>query len=645
MIAKTDLYTILKNHAEKINSPYIDVNPFINSLETYAGRHAKEQPEWLKWAQDTEDKFWLELAPLMETGLCEFISDAPEKRLYLTQYYVELIQQAYQSPDKNVELPFPSEESLAIHFPDEALTVLSVGRGDLTPYLEENRDNTDNPNAILRLLFPDNIGSALILSSMLPRRLLETALLKIRNYLRNEVNRDYARHKLTVQLQGREPYLNDTLDQLVVRPLEYLTKLADGGENSSMFWVCFCSLVRNDIKKKNEFLPEDLAILQAVYLIDACNSFYQLRAIKNRERELALKNLELRLENPPFLYSLEEITRFTNNKGILLMGQYSPEDLDRYIKTKTLPAEDQKLPELLIISGSNYERWFVKKGKLIPLCMQLLNEARPQIKKIIESRWEKLLQQYRKEGAMANDGEFEKLLGNCIEKHTSSLSGILKSKWLYLVYEEVTRDHEINSLSARLYINGNLVPYATLLMLNRKNILTDARMSLPFWHSIPFIVAIISFFKGLQGKFKAAGTPEIQKPSEEPPASPPPPGRDHARELRQAARELEKILVPQGQTTNNYLITLEEGWGRLLRKEARKDLLEDVNALIRDRLRQNLRIKKQIKLDQNSLNAMAEGIIASSPSLQSLTGQDSLRLYITIYLLKQLANEPPSKNL
>ncbi|MDR2102947.1 MAG: hypothetical protein LBP42_02470 [Treponema sp.] len=675
MIVKTDLYTILKSYAEKINSPYIGVNDFISTLELYAGRRAKEQPEWLKWAQNTAEKFWLELAPLTEQGLCELISgDDPEQWIYLPQYYVELIQRAYQTPDKNVELPFPSEESLSIHLPEDGLKILHVDR-ELAAYLEENGNTTDDPNTILRIVFPDTIGSALTLSSMVPHRILETALLKVRNYLRNEGNRDYARHKLTVQLQGREAYLNDTLDQLVIRPLEYLTKMAEGGENSAFFWVCFCSMVRNDINKKNERLPEDLAVLEAVYLIDACNGFYQLRAIKKRDRELALKNLELRLENSPFLYSLEDITKFTNNKGILLMGQYSPEDLDQYIKTKTVPAADDTIPELLIISGTNYERWFVKKSKLIPLCMRLLNEARPQIKRVVENRWEKLLRQYRKEAAMNSDEEFEKLLGSSIEKHTSALNGVLKSKWLYLVYDEAIRNREINSTSARLYINGALVPYAALLMLNRKNILNDTRILLPFWYSIPFIVMIISFFKGMQRKSKTAGTSEDHRDGEEEPAgSPsadslpgvaagsvsastagsgsaagsaagaPAPGsakmreRDHARELRRAARELEKTLVPQGHTTDNYLVKLEEGWGKLLNKEAKKDMLEDVNALIRDRLRQNLRLKRQIKLDQNSLNAMADGIITSNPSLQSLPGQDSLRLYITIYLVKYLAN-------
>jgi hypothetical protein len=648
MASNTDLYTILKTYADRIGSPYIKIDAFIGFLETYASRRSKEQPEWLKWAQNTPVKFWAEISPLMESGKCEILSDGPEEQLFISQYYIELIQQAYQTPDKNVEMPFPSEEYLKIHFPEDEVTVLYVDH-DLPPYLEGSV--TDNPNTIIRLIFPENFGSALILSSMIPHRLLETAILKIRNYLRNEGNRDYALHKLIPQLQGKEPYLRETLTQLVVRPLDYLTKLAEGGENSAFFWVCFCSLVRNDIKKKNEFLPEDLAVLQAVFLIDACNSFYQLRALKNREREVALKNLDLHLENPPFLYSLEAITRFTNNKGILLMGQYSPEDLDRYIKTKTVPAPDQKLPELLIISGDNYERCFVKRNKLIPLCMRLLNDARPQIKKAIETRWTKLIREYHKEAAMNSDEEFEKLLELCTEKITPSLAAVLKSKWLYLVYEEVTRGQELVTQSSRLYIDDKLVPYATLLMLNRRNIQADIRLLLPFWYSIPLFVAIISFFRRKRKETPPAAVkpPETPGRPEEEPEAPSPQGqgqeRDHARELRQALKKLKSDLIPPEHTDETYLRELEEGWGRLLNRQKRVNMVEDVNALIRDRLRQNLRLKRRIKPDRNTLNAMAGEIISSNPSLQSLSGQDSLRLYIEIYLLKQLESESLSKTL
>jgi hypothetical protein len=648
MTQRIDLYTLLKHYAEKTNSPYIDIDSFISFLEIHASRQVKEYPEWLKWIGDTNIKFHAELSSLTESGKCEILPNTAAGQVFLPYYYIEQIQQAYLTPDESAERPFPSEDSLKIHFSDDEIKIIHLDQ-DFVSCLEEIQDSAEPSSVIIRLVFPEKFGSALVLSSMIPRRILEMALLKIRAYLRSHGNKDYVLHKLIPRLQGREAYLHDMLGQLTSRPLDCLIKLEEGGENSSFFWVCFCSLVRNDIKKKSEFLTEDLAVIQAVYLMDICNSFYQVRAIKLRERELALKNLDLQLDAPPFLYSLEAITKFTNSKGILLMGQYSPEDLDTYIKTKTTPAVGQQMPELLIVSGKDFERWYVKRSKLILLCMRLLNDARPRIKIALEKRWGKLIREYCKEPAMTSEEEFEKLLKGCVEKITPTLAAVLKSNWLYLVYEEISRRQTGMAEISKLYVDGRLASYAALLLLNRKNIQIDIRMLLPFWYAIPILVAIISFFKRLQGKSGGAKQiREIRNSIEEEPEEyeePPPQDRDPVRELRRAARELEKELVPAEHTIDTYLRELENGWGRLLKKQARENLAEDVNSLIRDRLRQKLRLKKHMTINEDTLNEIALGIISSTPSLKNLSGQESLRLYIVAYLIKQLMNEPLPKAL
>jgi hypothetical protein len=46
MAQTTDLYPILKAYANKNNSPYIDIDLFLNFLEKYAVRKAQEHPEW-----------------------------------------------------------------------------------------------------------------------------------------------------------------------------------------------------------------------------------------------------------------------------------------------------------------------------------------------------------------------------------------------------------------------------------------------------------------------------------------------------------------------------------------------------------------------------------------------------------------------
>ncbi|MDR2103422.1 MAG: hypothetical protein LBP42_04885 [Treponema sp.] len=642
MTQNIDLYTRLRYYAEKIHSPYIDIAAFLNFLEIYAVRQVKEQPGWFRWTRDTAAQFWAEIHPLVEKGQCVFLSAANPERLYMPYYYIEIIQQAYESPDAAADQPFPNEESLKIHFSDENIKIFNL-ENDLVRYLEKKEEPAEDPSQIVRLVFPEGYGSALVLLSMIPRLLLETALLKVRNYLRNQENKDYVLHKLIPQLQGKEGYLRYMLNQLLVRPTDCLTKLEDGGGNSSFFWVCFCSMVKNDIKKKSEILAEDLAMLQTVCLLDIFNSFYQIQTIKTRERELALKNLDLQLDKLPFLYSLEAITKFTNSRGVLLMGQYSPEDLDGYLKSKTAPAPNQKIPELLIISGKNYERWYIKRDKLIPYCVQLCTEARPKIRGALDKRWSKLIREYYKEPAMDKEEEFEKLLKLYIERLTPALAAVLKSNWLYLVYVETFRDQENIPESSRFFVNDKLIPYTALFLLNRKDILADIRALLPFWYTIPFFVSMVSFIKGLAKTSRGKNFQEEFDEGQEDSAEPSQQDRGPNRELRNAVEKLEKDLVPPGHTIDTYLGELESRWGRLLNKQGRQELVEDVNVLIRDRLRQTLRMKKRLKLTKDTLNEIADTTISSTPSLKNLSGQDSLRLYIMVYLIKYLMNEPIPK--
>ncbi|MDR1099928.1 MAG: hypothetical protein LBL28_05540, partial [Treponema sp.] len=76
----------------------------------------------------------------------------------------------------------------------------------------------------------------------------------------------------------------------------------------------------------------------------------------------------------------------------------------------------------------------------------------------------------------------------------------------------------------------------------------------------------------------------------------------------------------------------------LLNKQARQNLIEDVNALIRDKLRQTIRVHKKKPISRENLNEIAGALIASAPALRSLGGQDSLHLYMELYMVKLLLN-------
>ena len=631
MAQRTDLYSILVSYANKNNSPYIAIEPFLDFLGRYAKKNSQEHPEWNKWVHDKEAKFWSEMSALVEDGKCELLTDTDDGRVYMPFFYLEVLQEAYRNPDEDADIPFPCEESLRITLPDNQTRPLSCDY-DLLTYLEEPQD-TEIP--ILMINFPEGFGSALVLAGMIPRRLTEMALLKIRNYLRKYGNKEYAFRKLTPQLQGKESNLRDQLNRILTRPMDCYGAIEGGGEFSYLFWAHFSILIKSDIKKKKEHLSEDIAAYQSVLIIDTISGYYKALAVKQRDAELAFKSLENHLAKPPFLYSLDQIIKFTSAKGVLLLSQYTQEDLEEWLRKKTTENENNELPMLLIVRGPKDERCFLLKDKVLALCVRLLAEARTQVKDAISKHWRKLLSEYRIEPAMENDREFENTLLRFMQKLCPALSNLLEDPKLLLVYEEMEQSQNGVPPSAKIFSKGKLLPYSSLLLIRRKDTLVDAKLILPFWYSIPIITAIIAFFKKLARKRKAVKLAPTYDTDE---GEDSPEEKDRAGEIRDAAEALEFTMVPPGHSLDSYLEELESRWSRLINNQARENLIEDVKSLVRDYLRQNLKVNRKFRLTQEVISQMATNIVTRSPALSSLSGRDSLILYTELYLVKLLEN-------
>jgi hypothetical protein len=642
MAQAADLYPILKAYANKNNSPYINIDSFLSFLKNYAVRKAPEQPEWSKWTSETEIKFWRDLSALVESNKCALLTDTIEGRIYMPFYYVGQLQEAYRDIDNNADYPFPNEESLQFSVPEDQFKIVNLETGMDTFFeQEENTDDKDaaaaaardSSKSIVKLIFPEDYGSALLLSSMIPRRLMEAAFLRVRRYLRFHGNREYILHKLSPQFAGKEKYLQVSLDRILVRPMDCLSALEGSGDFSFLFWSYFCSLVKNDIRKKKEKLGEDIAAVQAVCIIEACIGFYKARALKKRGKEIAFRNLELRMEKQPGYYLMEEILKFTTDKGVSLIGLYTQKELEAYIKRKTSESGDNELPEWLILQGGKGERWYIKREKYLPLCTKMLIDTRPVIKKAIAKRWTKLIKNFYNEPAMEKDAEFDRLLAAYTASLKPTLTAMLADQKLLWVYEKLEHSQKIIPPSSRIFRVGKLIPMCELYALRRRDLLSDAKMLLPFWYSIPVFTAIAGFFKNL-GRKKKQKTAEEDIEVEEETA----PEVNLAGDIQNAARNVEAALVPRGQTSDSYLAELETRWSRLLDKQARRNLIEDVKSLVRDSLRQIIRIHKKKKISQEDLNEIASLIISRNSTLQGLGSQESLHLYIELYMLKLLIN-------
>ena len=503
----------------------------------------------------------------------------------------------------------PDEVSLRLVIPPAQLRSLNL-EADFSAFLAESGNDTV---PIVKIIFPESGGSMIIPSSMIPKKLLELSLIKIRHYLRTHNNKDYVQHKLAPAFIGKETMLKDTLNQLMVRPFDSLNDLEKAGDFAFPFWAYFSSLVKGDIRKKNDKLPEDTAALQSVYVIEVFNNYYKGKVQKERESETALKNLDLQLEKPPYFYSMDDVVRFVDSKGIPLLGQYSRETLEETIKKKTTSGDVMSLPELLIIHGLGGERWFVDKSRMLPLCVKLLGEARPRVKTSLTQRWFKLKSEYISEPSMEDDDAFDAELAELTETISPVLAALIGEKTLFLVHDELGGTPEGIPEAGRLFHKENLAPLSELYLLSRKDVLTDVRMLLPFWHTVPIFSAFLAFLEAPGQKGAAAQARKT--------------------ELKKAAKKLEATLVPEGYTIDGYLADLQNRWNRIITPQAKANLTEDVNSLIRDYLRKTARTIKAASFTRDRIADLADSL-AETPALLKLPSRDSLRLYIQVYMVK-----------
>jgi hypothetical protein len=113
---------------------------------------------------------------------------------------------------------------------------------------------------------------------------------------------------------------------------------------------------------------------------------------------------------------------------------------------------------------------------------------------------------------------------------------------------------------------------------------------------------------------------------------------NRGKELKAAALHFKAEILPPGYTLDAYLGQLESRWRKIMDKKNRKMLVDDVKSLVRDRLRRILRLQTHKKVSPKSIVSLADAIIAQSPALQQLDAQESLHLYIQLYIIKLLEN-------
>lgn len=649
MATTTSIIVLLKFFASRQKSGTIEFNEFCDYLKRYSEHHLEQQPSLVTYLSDTANILLKELDKLSKEKQIVLLTQTPEKKFIIViPYFIDIYASRYKDIRSTPQTPFPLETDIPKRIPNEILTRKSAS--ELINKLLTSEVLSEK--ALYSLVFPHDAPAILLPSTVSVFTLIECAILKIRTMLSKEEHHDYFLKKLTVSNPGKEMTAKNIFNRFVQTP-EAGAQMIKEPEDSFYFLTQLLFFIKQDYEKVKDFTQEDLSILQSVYILEIACNFFKCRAQENNKKKTALNTLEQLLSKPPYYFTFDSITKFSSSSGVPLLTLYNEDDLRNYLHKKTTECEATELPEMLVFKTDDDKRYFIRKNKVFPLIMRLCTDARITIRETIKKSWFTVLKDFDSLPEMKEQSAFEHRLEKEVEAQSPILYALLNSAFLHLINYEINSTSDSSDLEGgriSLFENGILIPYSEILLMNRQELFTDTRILLPFWYTVPIISWIIKLVmrppKSKKGKKQKTETElyhekellQSKKDKEESALSQ---NVSVPRKvaLREAARSLEKEIVPSSSTLDRELKSYEHQWNKLIGKVTHNNLTEDVNSLIRDYLRKVLRTLSAEGLTYERIQSLAESLV-NTPGMQKIGEKDALLMYIELFMIKLVKNIP-----
>ncbi|MGI5174220.1 hypothetical protein H0R92_11565 [Treponema sp. OMZ 840] len=648
MANKVNMLTLLKLFAQRQNHALISFAEFCAYIQYYAQKHLHEVPELVIFLKNPETSLQKYLSKLeTERSIIIVNADTPKKGIIVISFYVEKYANRYREILNNPAIPYPlitdlpSQTPLEIIDRQQASGLLTRLFDEMQP--EEKRESgSKNVSAVPKLyglILPRDMPIIIFPSETSVNILFDIAMAKIRQMLRKEEYHDYFLKKLRVTNPGKDISIKSFFTQFIQRPMEAMESIRNSGE-VFYFWGQLCFFIRQDYEKVKDYTQEDIALLQSIYLTEIAINYYKNKSQQAQQKDAALRVLEQLLDKPPFYFNKETIQNFSDSKGRRLLGQYTEKDLNEFLHAKTTAFSDNNLPELLTFKLHTGEYYYITKSKVIPLIIRLCSDARETIKNNLTKEWFTLYKHFDSVPAMTDKKAFERRLEQELLSRAPILYALLHSNFLSLIYYETLISKETTKNALNLFADGKLLPYSELLMLSRSEIITDAKILLPWWYTLPPISWIAAFIlRPRKRKKKKTDIPVETAHVELQDDSLPESATRSARkkEFRTAAEQAEKVLVPPGSSLDREMTSYINQWNPLLDKELRANLTEDVNSLIRDYMRRTIRTLKASNFTVDRIQNLAEILIKTS-SLQKIKNKEPLQIYVVLYIIRLVKN-------
>ncbi|MFW5684691.1 MAG: hypothetical protein ACOC1I_07555 [Spirochaetota bacterium] len=657
---------------KRTRNPRVTYASLVSYAEKYLARAADDDPSLEDFADSPAN---LMTAYLMELEKSADVTlrwvDGQITSVAYPKYYTTMIHAFYDRVEESPDRSFPTEDVLTSPIPPDLVHPVDV-KSDFVRWLAraESGDRVD----ILRLMYPEGVHSMLVTTDLLPNTLPKLAVQKVRTYLRSERNAGYMRSKLASIFRQREMAMKDMLSSILTTPDQALKTIFNPTDFTFHFWTQLSSTIIKEYGQKKDKLAEEHGYCQAAYLLGYYNVHHRGVQQRNRDRETALRQLENRLRQPPYTYTISDIHGFTDQRGVALTKRYSLEDVNRYIADRIQTGDDRSLPAMIRMRTPDGREFYVYRDYVPHVAVEQMFTARKELRDHYIETWKSALEANRRVPEMTDDQAFSADVEQHLKEHHPLLHTLLNYNLLYLSRQEVNVPADVDAELKEFFHpkEPRLRETPEILNLDRRKLYTDAKLLLPFWQAIPFIASFVAFMKRI-----FIGAPEEERlrrherrssrrparaaagaqpattvrysPDGEPPRGAPaeaegptPTGteasatrRAQVARFKDAVRDLQKQYVRPGSTAERTLSELAERWNPLLDPVAKENLVEDVNSLARDFLR---RMKVSFRLvppTRERVNEWADRLCQNEAFAQ-IRRRDDLKDYLKLYMLTVL---------
>jgi hypothetical protein len=629
-----DLLPLLRAFALKTRSPTIDLRHFFASLAK-----GEAQPGEVEAA----------LKELPAESVIVVSKEAEKSRiLALPDFAVIALIDEYRRLSDEPTRPYPREDTAPAKIPENTIITADV-KAQLGALLE-----TSGPGmkGIVRLQFPEGVDSLIVPQESVGSTLVDAAVAKISRYLQDGKNAAYAETKLLGMLRGSEIAVRQFMEDVALRPKKAAAAVIAPADFSFRIWTHLSNLVLQDFRAKAEKTDQDVAVVQSAYII-GYTVFHKKGAVQ-REKEWAddRKSLETKMRKPPFVFGFQDLYSLKDDKGATYVAKHSRDLIHSFLKEKTKRHEGETIPYLVRAHAAAQKKdYFIHKDFVVPVFLKKLAECSEELRRAYLDEWTAALKEDVMPGQAKSDAAFRRDVELKVTHGYPLLTALANGGVLYMLGEEARLADDAKRELANCFAVENILrPFDELLNLSRVQLLKNARMYLPFWMNIPIFGALLKMlrrmFKGRGGRRDEPGESQADAPTVRQEAkivarsaaeddAPKAANRENLLRYRRGIQSLVSQYVPRGSTIDATLADLADKWNPLYDSGQKRNLVEDVNALVRDFLRPIRRSFLVQPPDLKRLHALADQL-SGSKSLVQIKKRDVLIRYIELYMLRCL---------